>query len=1174
MGTYEVSVPAGHILAAEFDRQSVRYWIVNPGSGSTSANRINVAPPPTRLPGTGRGKVVFNLDKAAGVYLTNKQANASPRYQVVFSGEAESDAMAGWLLRGSSNERGVFDRLRTADDGSQAAQLHRTRFVPLSLKIQNDVRTELNAFESRLKDLLRNDMIAAQQRTIEGLKFFYPTSSANARNLIAANTFLQQVDAGSNAMLPWVSQISDLSKRFRARATADANALAQINPASIYDAPAVAKAALGCARFEGFVRETAAVLEALPENADTDNDKADLFTIERRAVRNPVSREQALIEGITERAAGVEARFKTCLESAIGEEPGAPQIPDSLADYEALALEAEKLGNDREQAVRNFVDYLDTFSENWEGRFAEAEGGTVNGQPARYAPARWLGAADRITRLAESFAGVGQPGAASAVPTGFQAFAKTVSSPNACDNPTWTFDFNVGGLNVVIGTPFDDRVQGNDSAASYEAIFGLWGDDCLNGRDGFELIAGNWGDDEIHGGDKMELLTGGAGDDTIFAGHGMDVDWTLFGADVRLYLGSLVSGSAGSDELFGNDPADTPTVSNPLAEGYTNLFFGDGLSGANPSLAGNDIINTQGGISVGFGQMGDDTLRAPQGGRIDMLDSLGAVDTGAPILFGSIFAGQSGNDTLEGSPYLDALFGGRGNDTMRGRGFIDFMMGQRGADTMRGDGGIDLILAGNGDDTLEGNAGEDLLIGWAGNDTISGGGGLIDGLFGGRGDDNLNGNAGMDFGHGGRGEDEVAGGPDINLLLGAADNDTLTGGGSYDILLGQGGSDWLRGGSQIDFLIGNAGYDRIDGQDGTDVLLGMNGNDVLNGGGQIDLIFGNDGNDIGHGGPQTDLLMGLAGSDCLFGGGDFDIVMGNQGSDYLEGNDGTDLLLGMVGNDELRGGPGFDLLFGLAGNDNLFGDGGTDLIVGSAGRDFINGGDNTDIVLAGAGDDDIDGDGGADIAMSGDGADALVGTEMFLTGAGNDHVVGSNGAALFAGFGGSNEDILEARGATVAGVFGGSGADSIFSRTGTLFMLAFGNSGNDLMRVTGSNGGAKLLLFGNQEEDSIESALGNSFLVGNDDNDRLSGYVSGDAKRDYLFGNRKDDVLYGNRNKRDRLYGGWGKDKKERDTALNLGGPPAQRALQPNNLAAGDRWCRNIDLSQLPRPGAARTPGD
>jgi Ca2+-binding RTX toxin-like protein len=61
----------------------------------------------------------------------------------------------------------------------------------------------------------------------------------------------------------------------------------------------------------------------------------------------------------------------------------------------------------------------------------------------------------------------------------------------------------------------------------------------------------------------------------------------------------------------------------------------------------------------------------------------------------------SGNDTITGTKYADALFGGAGRDTLNGGA---------GKDTLKGDAGNDKLYGGAGKDTLHGGAGADTFV--------------------------------------------------------------------------------------------------------------------------------------------------------------------------------------------------------------------------------------------------------------------------------------------------------------------------------------------------------------------------------------------------------------------------------------------------------------------------------
>lgn len=94
--------------------------------------------------------------------------------------------------------------------------------------------------------------------------------------------------------------------------------------------------------------------------------------------------------------------------------------------------------------------------------------------------------------------------------------------------------------------------------------------------------------------------------------------------------------------------------------------------------------------------------------------------------------GTPGDDTLPGTRFGDAIYGGDGNDLLNGIAAHN-MIGA-GNDTLYGGTGGDTLIGGTGYDLLYGEAGNDSLAGGNDADLLSGGGGS-DTLTGGAGDD-------------------------------------------------------------------------------------------------------------------------------------------------------------------------------------------------------------------------------------------------------------------------------------------------------------------------------------------------------------------------------------------------------------------------------------------------------
>jgi Ca2+-binding RTX toxin-like protein len=125
--------------------------------------------------------------------------------------------------------------------------------------------------------------------------------------------------------------------------------------------------------------------------------------------------------------------------------------------------------------------------------------------------------------------------------------------------------------------------------------------------------------------------------------------------------------------------------------------------------------------------------------------------------------GNSGPNTLNGTPGDDIICGSGGNDTINGLGGNDEVFGGTGDDTISGAGGADLLRGEGGNDTITAGPGEDRILGGSGNDQASGGGGK-DTARGEEGADTLTGLTGDDLLDGGPGKDDLDGGQDADVL--------------------------------------------------------------------------------------------------------------------------------------------------------------------------------------------------------------------------------------------------------------------------------------------------------------------------------------------------------------------------------------------------------------------------
>ncbi|MFD1508147.1 calcium-binding protein, partial [Lacimonas salitolerans] len=435
-----------------------------------------------------------------------------------------------------------------------------------------------------------------------------------------------------------------------------------------------------------------------------------------------------------------------------------------------------------------------------------------------------------------------------------------------------------------LGSTGNDTLTANDDGM---ALFGLGGDDSLQGSAAADFLDGGAGND---------TLIGGAGNDTLVAGDGSD----------------LMQGGAGDDTFFsgpgdntiqGGDGTDRVILDGVRASGVTVRGPADNLvityEGSRTDVTGVEHFEFR------SGSFSDDlTLE-------DMLP-----------LRNSTIIGTDDNDTLIGDYGDDLIYGNGGNDLIEGGEGNDRLYGRDGDDTLIGGLGNDSLDGGNGDDLLSGGAGDDTLYGGYGNDTLDGGDGhdlarvlvyswssgtVVTGpeheitISSGRGVDVFRNIEAFEFTDGTLSLEEVLALRNLDLT-GTAGDDTLIGDYGDDVLSGVGGNNLLDGGAGDDTLTGGTGSDTMLGGAGNDLLIGGDGFDTLDGGDGADTLLGNAGNDSLLGGAGDDLLNGGIGFDELHGDAGDDTLIGGDGFDTLYGGDGDDSLQGNAGNDELYGG--------------------------------------------------------------------------------------------------------------------------------------------------------------------------------------------------------------------------------------------------------------------------------
>lgn len=689
----------------------------------------------------------------------------------------------------------------------------------------------------------------------------------------------------------------------------------------------------------------------------------------------------------------------------------------------------------------------------------------------------------------------------------FEAAIASLGSDLIARGSTWYIEPASYGHTVVL--PDNPLNQDPNYAPSGNDIIDAGdGDDHVSAGEGNDTISGGIGADYLNGGHDHDIIVGGADNDLIFG------DW-LDNPVSSLFLTSRVSDAA---EKNGNDTLDGGAGDDTVygAGGNDTIFggadndhlYGDGRTNGQDASDASDLD-----IDYIDGGVGNDEI-AGNGGSDELLGG-----TGNDTIFGD-------DDELATQHGDDAISGGEGNDTLIGQGGNDTIDGGSGVDTIQGDSfaldgskhGKDRISAGADNDTVFGMGGDDVINGDDGDDVLLGDAELAQLSETFHGNDSLYGGAGADTLKGGSGNDSLYGGSDADQLFGENGDDLLDGGTGVDVLSGDAGNDSLAGGADNDQLLGGEGNDSLKGDDGNDILSGDAGNDALYGGAGIDQMSGGIGSDSLIGGDGDDLLAGDAGDDVLQGGNGLDQLTGGEGNDQLEGGNENDILNGNAGQ---------DTLYGDAGNDNLSGNMDNDTVDGGDGDDYVGGDEGNDQLLGGAGNDTLVGGLGADTLTGGAGSDSLNGGDgdnvyIFARGFGNDHI-----ASLDLNVAGS--DIIRFVDSIVASdvTYSTSGLDLVISLAGgTDVLTAHGFFDPAIScRVEYSDGTS---VTSTQLRQALGLGVGTSGTTGND-------ILFGTEQDDSLNGRDGDDTLYGlggndylkGGNGADQLYGSTGADTLE-----------------------------------------------
>ena len=451
----------------------------------------------------------------------------------------------------------------------------------------------------------------------------------------------------------------------------------------------------------------------------------------------------------------------------------------------------------------------------------------------------------------------------------------------------------IGTSTFNLGTVADDVITGGALADAW--LYGLAGNDTLNGGLGADTMYGGVGDDTYivdNAGDiASERLSEGT--DTVQS----SVAYTL-GANLENLtltgtaatgtgnaLDNVITGNASANTLDGGAGIDT------LAGGLGNDIYIVDLTTDTITEAVNEGTDTvQASVSY--------TLSA----NLENLTLTGTAATGTGNALDNVITGNASANTLDGGAGVDTLIGGLGNDIYIVDTTTDTITEAANAGTDTVQSSVSYALGANLENLI--------LTGTAANGT----GNSVDNVITGNAATNtLDGGAGVDTLAGGLGNDIYIVDTTTDTISEAVNEGTDTVQSSVSFTLGANlenliltGTAANGTGNALDNVItGNASANTLDGGAGVDTLAGGLGNDIYIVDSTTDTISeaANEGTDTVQSsvsftlGANLENLI-LTGTAANGTGNALDnIITGNASVNTLDGGAGIDTLIGGLGND-------------------------------------------------------------------------------------------------------------------------------------------------------------------------------------------------------------------------------------------------------------------------------------
>ena len=457
---------------------------------------------------------------------------------------------------------------------------------------------------------------------------------------------------------------------------------------------------------------------------------------------------------------------------------------------------------------------------------------------------------------------------------------------------TISYDYSPAGVTINLG---DGTARGGDADGDtivdmgddrIENVRGSMHDDILIGNTSKNSLWGLGGNDELDGGRRDDKLFGGDGDDILDGGAGED----------------MLEGGYGADMLTGGEDSDTASYSMSMMGVTVRLHSGQAMGGD----AEGDMWNLSETVEY---QDGDEEMQEATVADIENLTGSGNDDILAGDLRDNVIMGGGGDDKIYGGPN-PADADKEGNSRLTN------------ADTLHGGGGNDMLFGGVGADTLKGDAGNDMLNGGSGADRLYGGYGS-DMIYADTMDTVINGwvedppedpdNAGTDLTE--AQEDPMA---VDTVSFARLEDETVgnTGAGGATAVIWQLATE----APNVENVIGSQGNDNIAGTAGKNVIEGGEGGDILDGGDEEDTLSYESSDDwirvtLNDSGAAT-ASRGHASGDQA---SNFENVRGSAYDDDITGNNVANKLWGGAGDDDLDGEEENDTLEGGAGADKLDG---------------------------------------------------------------------------------------------------------------------------------------------------------------------------------------------------------------------------------------------------------------